>query len=273
MHEAQEPSDYVQELAGSLHEDPRQDVLRGEFVHARFDRAASEAVVRAPTPARARIDFFSPEVARRTDLAKAPWFGTAYACEPVPQEWLDRFARYDAQPARIHPALHLPERNPFVPAEFGLRTHESQQDAQAQARNGGPVLLVLPSRRASVPAGRGVPLDPVPQCTCCSSRRTRTPPPDRWHSRSCCSRPGVDSVNDVDERASLSWSSAQRRCAQAWNSSAPASRARWRPSCAHCCVGSPSWMPGSVVSRVPSGGDSNGEKTARHFQHLYLAYC
>ena len=43
------------------------------------------------------------------------WYGTQYATDPIPAEWLAEFRN----PPKV-PELHLPAPNPFISSEFGL---------------------------------------------------------------------------------------------------------------------------------------------------------
>lgn len=43
-----------------------------------------------------------------------PWYGTAYSCQPIPEEWLQQWKGAGAHDS----GLHLPEDNHFIPSDL-----------------------------------------------------------------------------------------------------------------------------------------------------------
>ena len=43
-----------------------------------------------------------------------PWYGTAYSCQPIPEEWLQQWKGVGAHDS----GLHLPEDNHFIPSDL-----------------------------------------------------------------------------------------------------------------------------------------------------------
>ena len=42
-----------------------------------------------------------------------PWYGTAYSCQPIPEEWLQQWKGTGTHDS----GLHLPEANQFIPSD------------------------------------------------------------------------------------------------------------------------------------------------------------
>ena len=54
-----------------------------------------------------------------------PWYGTAYSCQPIPEEWLQQWKGVGAHDS----GLHLPEENPFIPTDLLMLEVSEPQSA------------------------------------------------------------------------------------------------------------------------------------------------
>lgn len=150
--ESPDPSEFVQEAAMNLQVMPAEEVLRGQFLHERFDRDLTTLVLNRLRADNCRIDLLSPNTkalaaSMHQPLLKAAWFGTAYFEEPVTPEMMSGWAKYDREPQAIDKRLHLPKPNEFIPTDFAIRV----ESAPAAAASSTAASAVVPASSESQP--------------------------------------------------------------------------------------------------------------------------
>ena len=60
-----------------------------------------------------------------------PWYGTAYSCQPIPEEWLQQWQGIGAHDS----GLHLPEENHFIPSDLLMLEVSQPQSAGLSANS------------------------------------------------------------------------------------------------------------------------------------------
>ena len=155
--ESPDPSEFVQEAAMNLQVMPAEEVLRGQFLHERFDRELTTLVLNTLRVDNCRIDLLSANTkalaaSMQRPLLKAAWFHTSYFEEMLTTEIMEAWAKYDREPQAIDKRLHLPKPNEFIPTDFEIRVEPAPAAtaaaAAAAAASSSAAAPVLPSQPA-----------------------------------------------------------------------------------------------------------------------------
>jgi len=108
------PQNAVTNSAANMHDFPMREVLNGGYVLSEWKPELIEMVLSHLNVENVRLGVTAQqfgETATRTE----PWYGTKFKVERIPREKLEEWEN-----AEIHPNLHLPARNPFIPTDFEL---------------------------------------------------------------------------------------------------------------------------------------------------------
>jgi insulysin len=112
----QNPFDFIMKLGDSLLEEelatfPRQTLLASAYAPKKLARTATQL-----TPETCSLVLMaSPELTQVAPTHKEKWFGTEYAIQPIPQDWLAQW-----KGAKPHPDIRLADPNPFLPSHLAL---------------------------------------------------------------------------------------------------------------------------------------------------------
>lgn len=115
------PYTYVSSLAHAMQIYALQDLLEATYnVPLEYKPELITQVLADLTPTNARVLWSSKTLAPEC-TRQEPWYGTLYAEDPIPSEWLAQWAGKSSSSDNADvPALHLPEPNEFVPSDFSL---------------------------------------------------------------------------------------------------------------------------------------------------------
>ena len=113
------PQGYVCGLAGHMHDYPTEEVLAGGYLLTEWKPDMITNLLNRLTPAGVRVAVVGQQY-ESVAVKEEPWYGTKFHTEPIKSEKLDSWAV-----APLHPNLHLPEKNDFIPTDFTLVERDS----------------------------------------------------------------------------------------------------------------------------------------------------
>ncbi|XP_050368323.1 nardilysin-like [Argentina anserina] len=116
--EEQPQDDYASELAGNLLIYAPEHVIYGSYAYKIWDENSIKYVLDFFRPENMRIDVVSKPSFKSEDFQCEPWFGSQYTEEDISPSLIDLWK----DPPKIDVALHLPEKNEFIPTDFLIRS-------------------------------------------------------------------------------------------------------------------------------------------------------
>ncbi len=120
-----DPFPYVTQIARTLSNEPlaaypSRQLLGSHYCLKKIAQAADFL-----RPENCSLFFLgSPEITQVAPEKKETWLGAEYAVKPIPRDWLTCWEQ-----APLHPLIHLPKPNPFIPAQLDL-VHASEEAAE-----------------------------------------------------------------------------------------------------------------------------------------------
>ncbi|XP_065906248.1 nardilysin-like [Dysidea avara] len=125
--ESEEPVDYVEWVSEAMQLYPSNHYLNGRFLLFDYQPEVIKRAQDMLTPETANIVLMSPRVSGECTLQE-PWFGASYCVQDVPADWMEQWKNLP-----LHPDLHVPSENPFIPTDFQLKTTEQHVSKHPQA--------------------------------------------------------------------------------------------------------------------------------------------
>mmetsp|Transcript_10931 Transcript_10931/g.29980 ORF Transcript_10931/g.29980 Transcript_10931/m.29980 type:complete len:1056 (-) Transcript_10931:352-3519(-) len=127
------PFAYTTALSSAMQTYPDEDLLLALYhVPQEYDPESIKATLKEMSVDKVRVMWASKTLADEAQETE-PWYGTKYALQPIPEEWVQAWKQASqsptdcaaAEPQAEGPRLHLPEPNPFVPTDLSLKTEEA----------------------------------------------------------------------------------------------------------------------------------------------------
>ncbi len=125
--EKDNPSDYAKYLAASLQDIPAQDVAVSRWLYEEYDSILVNQLLNRLTVDNLQIVLVAPNVV--TDKVEK-WYGTNYSVKGIETDIIDRWKK----PGKST-YLYLPESNPFIPENIGLRSVTIKEDFPVLLKN------------------------------------------------------------------------------------------------------------------------------------------
>ena len=113
--EEAQPGDNVETLAENMQYYPPELYLSGDDLLFDFEPGLIRKCAEGLLPERANVLISAKEVKEHCSEVE-PWFGTKYAKEPIPKEWMSQW-----QSALPEPDMHLPEENYFIAKDLSIK--------------------------------------------------------------------------------------------------------------------------------------------------------
>ncbi|KAI9676006.1 MAG: Insulinase (Peptidase M16) [Caeruleum heppii] len=109
---------------------PREWLLSGSYLIRRFDAEAISEALSYLRPDNFRLAIVSQNLEGLDQ--KEPWYGTEYKCEKISRDFLDQIKQAaDGSDISRPAALHLPQRNEFIPTKLEVDKKEVKDPLKA----------------------------------------------------------------------------------------------------------------------------------------------
>lgn len=117
--EEQPQDDYAAELAANLLVYPEEHIIYGDYAFEIWDPKVVEHTLSFINPHNMRVDILTKSFdCQSSDVQHEPWFGVPYRIENIPSTLIEDWGN----PPIVDPALHLPDKNDFIPCDFSIRS-------------------------------------------------------------------------------------------------------------------------------------------------------
>ncbi|MFS7964629.1 putative insulysin [Helianthus anomalus] len=123
--EEQPQDEYAAELSANLLIYPPEHTIYGDYAYKEWDEEMIKHVLSFFTPDNMRTDILSKSINKSQDVKCEPWFGSHYTEEDISPSLLELWR----DPPEINAALHLPEKNEFIPQDFSIRANNISFDS------------------------------------------------------------------------------------------------------------------------------------------------